>query len=90
MSKVTCSPVCISLQNVPAGFGLVESKRLIMKHLNDENIDISPYYYKNADGEVVKSTIIIQFKDTFCKCFRLFISNQPKIFQIVPKSLRFT
>ena len=75
MSKVTCSTVCISLQNVPAGFGLVESKRLIMKHLNDENVDISPYYDKNANGEVVKSTIIIQFKDASCKCLVTFTDN---------------
>jgi len=54
----------IALTNFPNNFGLVEAKKLIQNHLADTNAVISVAYDRNRDGQVLKTTIIAQLRDS--------------------------
>jgi len=66
MSNETSNPSFVALKNVPTDYGLLQSKDLIKKKLNDDNAVLSIDYDKNSAGEVLRSNIIVELRDALC------------------------
>ena len=70
--QLSTNAILIILSNVPEDYGLINAKRLVQNKIHDENAVVDIAYQKKQDGQVVKTTIVVQLRKPECE-FLLYI-----------------